>query len=179
MAMVLNFFVVWVVANPGLATATDVPAKSPKTRITLDSLRICSRFMVPPLIGTRSIGCVVWWPAGAPPLIHPHTSGPMFKVVQGSSRDPRPVIGTKAVPEHPPVRGVAQADRKSVWLVSANAPDVPFCAAFRMAMTVVLARCSGPTGCDRPLPRYRRSRVVPCASRPARAACVLAPVAAP
>src|SRR5665213_317766 len=33
-------------------------------------------------------------------------------------------------------------DAESVWSVST--PDVPFCAAARMAMIVVLARCSGP-----------------------------------
>src|SRR5664280_88136 len=30
------------------------------------------------------------------------------------------------------------------WCVPAITPDVPFCAAARMAMIVVLARCSGP-----------------------------------
>jgi hypothetical protein len=56
---------------------------------------------------------------------------------------------------------------------------VPFCAEVWMALTVVLARCSGPTGCDRPHPQHRMPRVVPCASRQAPWVCVLTPVAAP
>jgi len=46
-------------------------------------------------------------------------------------------------------------------------------------MTVVLARCSGPAGGDRPYPQHRMPRVVACASRAAPYVCVLAPVHAP
>src|SRR5665213_1868744 len=41
-----------------------------------------------------------------------------------------------------PVRGVAQATRPRARLQCASTPDVPLCAATRVATTVVLSRCS-------------------------------------
>ena len=45
----------------------------------------------------------------------------------------------------PTIRGMAQAAPRQVCLRIANTPDVPFCAAGRMATAVVLARRSVPT----------------------------------
>ncbi len=42
------------------------------------------------------------------------------------------------------VRGVPHAARPSACLLIASTPDVPFCAAARMATAVVMARCSAP-----------------------------------
>src|SRR5665213_3121373 len=42
------------------------------------------------------------------------------------------------------VHGVAKATQRRTCLPSASAPDVPFCAAARMAMAVILARRSVP-----------------------------------
>jgi hypothetical protein len=56
---------------------------------------------------------------------------------------------------------------------------VPFCAAVRMAMAVILARCSAPTRVRSATPRYRRPSAVVYALQSGQAASVLAPVAAP
>jgi hypothetical protein len=63
-------------------------------------------------------------------------------------------------------------------LLLVSTPDVPFCAAVKMATVVVLARCSAPDRV-RSAAQNRLPSAVIYAVRSGQAASVLAPVAAP
>jgi hypothetical protein len=68
--------------------------------------------------------------------------------------------------------------RQGSWQY-ASAPDVPFCATARVAMAVVLARCSASEGGRSGVPQHRLPSAVLYALQSGQTASALAPVAAP
>src|SRR5665213_3969800 len=124
------------VAGPSsspLVTAKVFTLDHLQVRRKAESAQQCVQLQGPRSIGNarRSLkGCTGRGPAirGHPPSFAPRISAPLSELGAGYPTTM--------------VRGVAQFARRPACLQSASAPDVPFCAATRVATVVILARHS-------------------------------------